>query len=142
LNQDERQAIEWECSRLINLYANLNDQARWADVAALYAEDGLMTRPTAPGAPVVGRQAILDGFLARPPRASQHVVSNIVVDVESADTARAYSIILLFTGKIDPDGGRPLRDDAPPLVGSFSDRFVRTAEGWRFSERRGGLTFQ
>jgi len=42
----ERQAIEWECARLIALYANLNDAHRWEDVVALYHPDGLMTRPT------------------------------------------------------------------------------------------------
>lgn len=127
---DERRAIEWECTRLINLYANLNDQARWEEAAALYSEDGLMTRPTAPDAPIVGREALLASFLARPPRTSQHVCANIVIDVESETEARGYSAILLFASK-----------DGPPLVGTYNDRFVKTGEGWRFSERRGGLTF-
>jgi hypothetical protein len=130
MTDDERRAIEWECTRLINLYANLNDEARWEEAAALYAEDGLMTRPTAPDSPIVGREALLASFLARPPRTSQHVVGNIVVEVESADSASAKSVILLFTGK-----------EGPPLIGSYRDRFVRTREGWRFSERRGALTW-
>ncbi|MEI9852363.1 MAG: hypothetical protein WDN24_17610 [Sphingomonas sp.] len=29
MTDEKRRAIEWECTRLINLYANLNDQARW-----------------------------------------------------------------------------------------------------------------
>ena len=130
MTDDERRAIEWECARLINLYANLNDEARWAEAAALYAEDGLMTRPTAPDAPIVGREALLASFLARPPRTSQHVVGNIVVEVESEYAAGAKSVILLFTGK-----------EGPPLIGSYRDRFARTHEGWRFSERRGALTW-
>lgn len=139
MDQPQRQAIEWECTRLINLYASLNDQGRWEEVAALYAPDGLMTRPTAPDAPVVGRAALLASFLARPPRASRHICSNIVVEVESADAARAESMILLFTGTPDPSGGLPIA--GPPLVGAYHDRFVRTEEGWRFSERRGSLAF-
>jgi hypothetical protein len=130
MTDDERRAIEWDCTRLINLYATLNDEARWEEVAALYAEDGLMTRPTAPDAPIVGRAALLAAFLARPPRTSQHVVGNIVVEVESEDAASAKSAILLFTSK-----------DGPPLAGTYRDRFVRTPEGWRFSERRGALTW-
>lgn len=130
MTEDERRAIEWECTRLINLYANLNDQARWEEVAALYSDDGLMTRPTAPDAPIVGRAALLESFRARPARISQHVCANIVVEVESETAASAYSVILLFTSK-----------DGAPLIGSYRDRFVRTAEGWRFAERRGGLTF-
>ena len=52
LDADVRRAIEWDCARLVSLYANLNDAADWAGVAALYAEDGVMTRPTAPDAPI------------------------------------------------------------------------------------------
>ena len=138
----ERREIEWECTRLINLYANLNDQGRWPEVAALYAEDGLMTRPTAPDQPIVGRDALLASFLSRPPRASRHICANIVVEVQSPSTAAAHSVILLFTGKVDPEGGRPTRDEGPPLVGDYRDRLVLTEEGWRFSDRRGGLTFR
>ncbi|WP_404366910.1 nuclear transport factor 2 family protein [Sphingomonas sp. MMS24-J45] len=125
----ERRAIEAECARLINLYANLNDAADWVAVADLYAPDGVMTRPTAPDQPVVGRDAILAAFQARPPRTTRHFCANIVIDVESATRARGESAMLLFTG-------------APaPLVGSFHDRFVLTDDGWRFAERRGSLHF-
>jgi hypothetical protein len=125
----DRRAIEADCARLIALYANLNDEARWDEVAALYAEDGVMVRPTAPDAPTVGREAILAAFKARPPRVTRHVCSNVVIDVESEDAARGVSAMLLFTGA------------AEPLVGSFHDRFVLTADGWRFAERRGSLLF-
>lgn len=130
MTADERRAAEADCARLIALYANLNDAARWDEVAALYAGDGVMVRPTAPDAPVSGRAAILSAFQARPPRVTRHVCSNVVIEVESADSARGESAMLLFTG------------GPAPLVGSFHDRFVRTAEGWRFAERRGSLLFQ
>ena len=125
----DRRAIEHDCTRLIALYANLNDEARWDEVAALYAEDGVMVRPTAPDAPTVGREAILAAFKARPPRVTRHVCSNVVIDVESEDAARGVSAMLLFTGA------------AEPLVGSVHDRFVLTADGWRFAERRGSILF-
>lgn len=129
LSPDQRRAIEWDCARLVALYANLNDEARWAEVTALYAEDGAMSRPTAPDVFIQGRSAILDAFLARPPRKTRHVCSNVVIEVDSAQTARGTSAMVLFT------------DGAPPIVGSFHDRFVLTPDGWRFAERRGSLTF-
>lgn len=128
LSADERRAIEWDCARLVNRYANLNDAALWDEVAALYAEDGRMTRPSAPDTPIVGRAAILAAFAARPPRTTRHICSNIVIDVESATTARGSSAMLLFTG------------GPAPMVGGFEDRFVLTADGWRFTERRGTTT--
>ena len=131
MTEDERRAIEWDCAALINRYAMLNDAARWADVAALYAEDGSIARPTAPDAPIEGRAAILAAFEARAPRTTQHVTANIVVDVIDADSATATSAMLLFTAA-----------GTPPLVGGFVDRFRRVpGEGWRFAERRGTLTF-
>ncbi len=129
MKNKDRRAAEADCARLIALYANLNDEARWEEVVALYAEDGVMVRPTAPNAPVAGREAILEAFKARPPRITRHICSNVVIDVESDTTARGTSAMLLFTG------------EAAPLVGSFHDRFVLTDDGWRFAERRGSLIF-
>lgn len=129
LTADERRAIEADCARLIALYANLNDAARWDELAALYAEDGLMTRPTAPDAPIIGRAAILAAFQSRPPRKTRHVCSNVVIDAESPSAARGTSAMVLFS------------EGSVPLAGSFHDRFVLTADGWRFAERRGSLAW-
>lgn len=125
----ERRAIEWECARLIALYANLNDQHRWEEIVALYHPDGLMTRPSAPDIEIRGHEAILAAFRARPPRTTRHFCSNIVIDVEDAGNARGHSAVLLFAS------------EGPPLVGSFDDRFIATESGWCFIERRGSLTF-
>jgi len=126
---DERRAIEWDCARLVALYANLNDAARWEELAALYTQDGIMTRPTAPAAPIIGRAAILAAFQARPPRKTRHLCSNVVVEVSSSTEACGESAMVLFTA------------DGPPAVGSFNDRFALTADGWRFAERRGSMAF-
>ncbi len=141
MDDSARHAIEAACTRLINLYANLNDRGDWPGVAALYAEDGRMTRPSAPDTPITGRDTILATFLARPARASRHICANIVVTVESDTTASAESTILLFTGIADAAGGLPARDTSGPMVGAYHDRFVKTGDGWRFAERRGSLVF-
>ena len=125
----ERQAIEWECARLIALYANLNDAHRWAELVALYHPDGLMTRPTAPDVEIRGHTAILAAFEARAPRTTRHVCANVVIDVADETMATGHSAMLLFL------------EDRPALVGSFDDRFVRHDGVWRFLERRGSLTF-
>jgi hypothetical protein len=126
---DERRAIEQDCARLVALYANLNDAARWEDVAALYAEDGRMARPTAPDDWIAGRDAILTAFRSRPARTTRHVCSNVVIDVLDESHASGESAMLLFTG------------EGAPKVGSFHDRFVRVQGEWRFAERRGSLIF-
>ncbi|MEH6826756.1 nuclear transport factor 2 family protein [Parasphingorhabdus sp.] len=126
----ERLIAERACERLIIDYAALNDAGDWAAVAALYVADGRMSRPTAPDDFVVGRDAILAAFNARPTRASRHICANIRVTVSSAGTATATSQILLFTGS-----------DQAPKVGSYQDRMIPTEDGWRFVERKGSLDF-
>lgn len=130
MTEDERRTIEADCERLIKHYVNLADAHDWPAVAALYTEDARFARPSQPGVFVEGREAILASFLARPPRPQRHVVANIVVDVDGADHARAFSVIVLYQGT------------AAPTVGTYTDRLVRTAEGWRFAERVGGLDFR
>ena len=130
MTAEERRAAEWDCTRLVHLYANLNDAARWTELAALYTEGGRMTRPTAPDEPIIGRAAILAAFEARPPRTTRHICANVVIEIIDERTARGSSAMLLFTAP-----------DTPPLVGGFEDMFALTEEGWRFAERRGSLTF-
>ncbi len=125
-----RTLAERACEKLIIDYAALNDVGDWDAVAALYIDDGRMSRPTAPDDFIEGREAILAAFRNRPVRKTRHICSNIRVTVESEDVATAASQILLFTGS-----------DQAPLVGSYADRLVLPGQGWRFAERRGSLDF-
>lgn len=133
---------EHACEKLIKTYAALLDGCRWDDVAQLYVEDGRMSRPTAPDDYVAGREAILASFTARAPRISRHVCINIRVDVTSAEAATAVSQILLFVAEPGEEGGLPVQSPLPPMVGTYHDKLVLTADGWRFAERRGSLDFK
>ena len=141
MTDEELRAIEADCERLIRRYVNLNDAQDWEAVANLYTEDARFARPSKPGEFIEGRGAILESFLARPGRAQRHVIANTVVEVESATEARAFSVIVLYMGDA-ADDGLPVMDAKSPLVGTFTDRLVRTPEGWRFKERVGGLDFR
>jgi ketosteroid isomerase-like protein len=121
---DDARAIK----RLIIDYAAHNDAIDWDAVAALYVPEGRMSRPTAPDDFIEGQGAILAAFKSRPARTTRHICANIRVDVDG-DRATATSQILLFTGH------------EAPKVGSYADKFTRTADGWRFVERRGSLDF-
>ncbi|HEY6815413.1 MAG TPA: nuclear transport factor 2 family protein [Croceibacterium sp.] len=141
MTEEERRAVEQDCERLIKHYVNLNDAQDWPAVAALYTEDARFARPSQPGVFVEGRAAILASFLARPARAQRHVIANVVVDVEDENHSRAFSVIVLYMGDAAEGGGLPVQDPKSPLIGTFTDRLVRTRDGWRFAERVGGLDF-
>lgn len=121
--------IEHDCARLVALSANLNDAGRFEALAALFSQDGRMSRPSAPDEWIQGFDAILASLTARPPRTARHLCTNIVIDVVSDTAATGESAIALFT----PDGGVRL--------GSYHDRFVHTPDGWKFAERRGSMLF-
>lgn len=142
MTDDDRRAIEADCERLIRRYVNLNDAQDWEAVAALYTAGARFSRPSRPDDVIVGRAAIRASMEARPPRAQRHLIANTVVDVENADRARAFSVIVLYMGDAATDGGLPVMDPASPLIGTFRDLIVRTPEGWRFAERVGGLDFR
>ena len=140
MTEDQRRAIEADVTRLIHAYTWANDDADWHACAALYTADARFRRPSG-GEPIVGREAILAGFLARAPRVQRHAIANVLVEVVDDNTARARSVIVLYMGDAVPDG-LPVQDAKSPLIGTFTDLCVRTAEGWRFAERVGGLDFR
>jgi ketosteroid isomerase-like protein len=141
MNEQDRRAVEADVARLIHEYTWANDAQDWELCASLYTEDAVFSRPSG-GDAIVGRRAILNGFLARPARAQRHTIANILVDVEGPATARARSVIVLYMGDAADDGGLPIQDPKSPLVGTFTDLCVLTPNGWRFKERVGSLDFR
>lgn len=140
MTEEQRRAIEADVTRLIHQYVWANDAQDWQQCAALYTDDAVFRRPSG-GDPVVGREAILASFTARPPRAQRHVMANTLVDVVSDTEARAKSVIVLYMGDAAEEG-LPVQDPKSPLIGTFKDRVVLTGDGWRFAERTGGLDFR
>ena len=140
MTNEQRRAIEADVTRLIHQYVWANDAQDWQTCASLYTQDAVFRRPSG-GDPVVGREAILASFTARPPRAQRHVMANTLVGVVSENEARAKSVIVLYMGDA-ADDGLPVQDAKSPLIGTFEDRCVLTDDGWRFAERTGGLDFR
>jgi ketosteroid isomerase-like protein len=129
----DRMLAEHEISRLTTQFALLNDSGDWEAVAATFTEDARFVRP-AGGDPVVGRAAILASFASRPARKSCHLITNIVVDVLSETEAASRCTLMLYAA---PAG--EANAASPALIGGFTDKLVRTSDGWRFAERVGFL---
>jgi len=129
----DRMLAEHDISRLTTRFALLNDAGDWDAVAAMFTEDAQFIRP-AGGDPVVGRAAIHASFASRPARKSCHLITNIVVDVISADEATSRCTLLLYAA---PAGETTAA--SPALIGGFRDKLARTPDGWRFAERAGFL---
>ena len=127
---------EWElaareCVReTIVRYAHLVDGGRFDDLLELFTEDAILEPDTRP--PARGRAAIRALFeeTGARLRAAQsrpfirHHVSNIDVDVQGSDLARARSYVLALT------------DSGPDHWGRYHDRLVRVDGRWLFQHRR------
>lgn len=130
------------CRALIVEFAAAIDAREPERMRAMLAPDATFARPTAPDVVITGADTIIAAFAARPAHVlTQHLNLNLRVRLTGPDTAEAESVVMLFIGNNGdepvPGKGRPA---GAPLLGTWRDRFVRTADGWRFSERRGAVT--
>jgi hypothetical protein len=138
-----RLLIERACERLIVDYARFVDFGEASRIAELFTEDGVWESE---GLRMEGRSAIREGFARREGvrrRVSRHVCTNVAVDVVSADEARGlcYLVNYRFDRREGDDPAAPVPAGAPKYVGEYHDRFVRSAEGWRFAHRSCTLGF-
>jgi ketosteroid isomerase-like protein len=127
--------IEHACSKLILRVAAFADAGHATRLAALFTTDGVLVRPSA--APVEGRQAIEASYAERPTnRITRHLITNTLVDVESASRAQAVSLVLLWSASADDEPDlRGRRTRGPQVVGEFHDTLALTDEGWRIARR-------
>jgi hypothetical protein len=110
-----RQLIDrQEITDLIHDYCIHIDRYETEKVGALFTEDCITDYGEAFGREVVGRRRVErgSGYTLAAWKATSHHVSNIRLWFEDDDTPTFQ------------------------IWAQYHDRFVRTAEGWRFSERR------
>jgi len=140
LTVTERLEIERACERLVYAYARSLDLGDMSGAADFFAEQGSMARPMMPDQVISGREAIRASLLTRPKSLlTKHLASNVMIDVESRDSARGISYLTMIA--TTPAGGAapPFLSAGPIYFGEFKDRFVREAGVWRFLERRGSI---
>lgn len=141
MNDIERLLIVDACRALIHRYAYLNDARAFNELIELFTDDAVLYRPSTPDEAIVGRTAILNSLQARSASTMTfHFCTDVLIEVESPQQARARSRILLLSGTRAADGSHP--DPAtlkPILPGTFRDELVLTTSGWRFSRRVGRL---
>ncbi|HEY0963583.1 MAG TPA: nuclear transport factor 2 family protein [Pseudomonadales bacterium] len=137
MNPIETMTIEWACEKLCRQYNVYSDLGDFGALSALFAEDALFIRPTMPDVEFKTRAEILAAFNKRPPITVQHQINNCVVDVQSPTEAMGICVLSFLMA---PGIDQPLpRIGGPIHFGEFRDRFLLTAEGWRFAERRGRM---
>lgn len=132
------------CRALILEFAARIDNNLTHTLGDLLTADATFARPTLPDVVIEGRDAILAAFALRPKSmVTQHLNLNIRVRLTGPDSAESESVVMLFIANAGDElvVGKGRKAGAP-LLGTWSDKFARTADGWRFSARRGAATMQ
>src|SRR4051812_41859641 len=94
----ERLEIERACERLVYAYSRLLDLGDMSGAADFFAENGSLARPMAPDAVIQGREAIRASLVTRPKTLlTKHLATNVVIDVESRDSARGLSYLTMIS---------------------------------------------
>ena len=125
-------ADEREIVNLLFAYAEAVDGGRFDDVSALFASAevfmGGPDRPSMPGSQVGSMMEKLVMLYDGVPN-TKHVVTNTIVeavDHENVSTRSYFTVTQCVPGRF------PLQVVAS---GRYHDRFVRSPEGWQFSQR-------
>lgn len=131
----QRLEIREACERLALDYSFFADAARMDEWSQLFAEDGEMHLF---GQVHKGRAAIRGavGAGSASTALSVHSITNHRIDVLSEDEAEGTAYIIVFTGERSADG-KPatVAKIAPLMVGTYHDKYKRTAAGWKFAKR-------
>jgi 3-phenylpropionate/cinnamic acid dioxygenase small subunit len=122
----DKQAITETCYR----YGIALDSRDWAKLRTCFTEDAKAIYRGLE--PCQNYQDIEDRCRAvlEPLTASQHLIGNVTVELEG-DEAACVSYLQAQHVKAGTPGG-----DNYIIAGRYDDRLVRTADGWRMSERR------
>jgi hypothetical protein len=140
VDQNQKLAIESECTRLINQFSWSVDAFDYDAVVALFIPDCTFSRADVVYKGIDGLKASLNG---RPrDRTTRHLCTNIVIDVEDADHAsgKAYCVVFGHRGALQAGEEAPL--GVPDSLILYQAQFVRTAGGWRIATWHIGLSFR
>ena len=138
--REAERAIEWDCAQVLTRFFNDFDQWRYADMADLFAEDGVWLRQ---GQALAGRAAILAALAQRSTtQRVRHVVTNLQIDVIDADTAASLLYVTAYRHDSGAMEAQPPRIRAPYLLLVVPGRLRRTKAGWKIARMEMNRAFE
>jgi len=112
-----------------------DDGAMWAETftedAVYYGADYYRT-----GTPLRGYEELKANFADNPGTTPRHFTTNILIE-PTPEGAMGTAYLMIVTEAEEEDDERP----AILIKGVYHDQLVKTAEGWRFKERKADATF-
>ena len=125
----EELSCKIECQDVLAALCAALDEGRNDDAADLFTDDAVLVLPIGEKKGPEVRAALN----ARPATiTTRHLMTNVAVDVKSADGAFATAYILVYRTTVDPGapGPHPL-PETPQAAGDWNIDLRKTPDGWR-----------
>ena len=134
MSREQQRGIEFDCQRaLARLYFYL-DESRFADLAALFAADGVWHRQ---GKALSGAAQIMAAMQARSAtQVTRHVITNLFVTVSANGAAEAVGYLIAYvhdSGQADP---KPIAMRYPARLFVMNTRFLVASDGCWIAEHK------
>ncbi len=140
MNRDEERAIEWECQRILTCFCLYSDTRQYDKLMNLFTPDGVWFRL---GEELRGHEKLRKALEARPLEAlSRHIISNVLVTVIDEDHAESVSYKSIYRHEAGETLDKPVPLNGPKWVSVYTDKFARTDDGWRITEKEGTTLFE
>ena len=112
---------------LFSEYAFRMDDFRFAELGALFTDDGEWIAPYSKARGPAEIAALMARNIPAEPRRKHFVMNSLIeVDGDRATARTSYLVVLQAKGA----------SLVPSVAGTYEDVLVRTSAGWRFRERR------
>jgi hypothetical protein len=120
---EDKEAIR----ELLSEYCFRMDDLRFAELGALFTEDGDWIAPYARARGPTEIAALMARNIPADPKRKHFIMNSLIrLDGDRASARTSYLVVLQATGA----------GLVPSVAGTYEDVLVRTTAGWRFRERR------
>jgi len=133
---DKVMLIKIEIAELVDNYAITRDNLDPLGFPNTFAEDGVLVLR---GKTYKGREALRKRIQASDPNiVSMHMMSAGQISVLDENTATGVQYVTVYSATKEASGqaNGSLTTAGFAVIGKYHDKYVRTSEGWKFSERR------
>lgn len=132
LTTEHRQAIEAELTKLTHDFIYYLDTADFEPMIALLTPDAVLDRA---GNVHRGHDEVREAMAQRPQSTTRHLLSNFHYRNVTADSAEGVVCALVFHGPPSENGETVNYGTEQGRVIEFTDKYVRTPDGWRIASR-------
>jgi hypothetical protein len=140
VSPEERREVEREAERMIYRFFQYLDTRQYEKLADLMAPDGVWNRM---GKALKGREMLMAAMRARPKGfTTQHLVTNLIVEIIDDAHAEADYTMTAYAHQLAEGKAPPAPSEAPFVIGTYKQRFVRLKQGWRIADIDSTNSFQ